>query len=105
MSYSCLIYRGVIQLFNAVKKQQKLVEEKLKEAGSSVRRRDSALQTMTKGQFLDVLKNTAATVVTEPYQTQTTAVTVSVTHTMFNSSCNHCIKKLHSLPHHHILSI
>ncbi|KAK2163513.1 hypothetical protein NP493_1458g00062 [Ridgeia piscesae] len=30
---------------------------------------------MTKGQFLDVLKNTAATVVTEPYQTQTTAVT------------------------------
>ena len=83
MSYICLIRRGVIQLFNAVKKQQKMVEEKLKEAGSSVRRRDTALQTMTKGQFLDVLKNTATTVVTEPYQTRTTAVTVSVTYTIY----------------------
>ena len=63
------IHRGVIQLFNAVKKQQKLVEEKLKEAGSSVRRRDTALQTMTKGKFLDVLRNTATNVKIEPDST------------------------------------
>ena len=79
MSHSCLICRGVIQLFNAVKKQQKLIEEKLKEAGSSVRRRDSALQTMTKGKFLDVLKNTATNVMTEPSQSVITAENVSTT--------------------------
>lgn len=48
-----------MQLFNAVKKQQKSMEEKLSEAGSSERRKEQVLKSMTKGQFLDVLKGTA----------------------------------------------
>ncbi len=74
----CLPFRGVIQLFNAVKKQQKMVEEKLKEAGTSVRRRDTALQTMTKGKFLDVLRNTATNVKIEPDQSTDVVVSCSL---------------------------
>jgi len=48
--------RGVVQLFNAVRKQQKTVEDKLKEAGSSVRRQDNVLKSVSKGTFLDMLK-------------------------------------------------
>jgi len=51
------MYRGVVQLFNAVHKQQSLVEGKLAEAGSSVRQREKAMQSLTKGRFLDMLKN------------------------------------------------
>jgi len=50
--------RGVVQLFNAVHKQQTLLEGQLADAGSSVRRRDKAVQSLTKGRFLDMLKNT-----------------------------------------------
>ncbi len=49
-------YRGVVQLFNAVKKQQKDIDEKLNEVGSSVRKRDKVLKSVTKGAFLDMLK-------------------------------------------------
>ncbi|XP_064623022.1 RRP15-like protein isoform X2 [Lineus longissimus] len=49
--------RGVVQLFNAVKKQQKLIEDRLKEAGSTTKK-SKVLSSMTKGAFLDVLKNT-----------------------------------------------
>jgi len=51
------IYRGVVQLFNAVRKQQTLLEGKLSEAGPSERRREKAVQSLTKGRFLDMLKN------------------------------------------------
>ena len=46
-----------MQLFNAVHKQQSLLDGKLAEAGPSERRRDKAVQTLTKGRFLDMLKN------------------------------------------------
>ena len=48
--------RGVVQLFNAVKKQQKMIEDKLKEVGSSERKRDQVMKSVTKGAFLDMLK-------------------------------------------------
>jgi len=51
------MYRGVVQLFNAVHKQQTLLEGKLAEAGPSERRREKAVQSLTKGRFLDMLKN------------------------------------------------
>ena len=51
------MYRGVVQLFNAVHKQQALLEGKLTEAGPSERRREKAVQSLTKGQFLDMLKD------------------------------------------------
>ena len=48
--------KGVVQLFNAVQKQQKLVEGKLSVAGSSEVKKSKALKTVTKGGFLDMLK-------------------------------------------------
>ena len=46
-----------MQLFNAVHKQQMLLEGKLADAGPSERRREKAVQSLTKGRFLDMLKN------------------------------------------------
>lgn len=46
-----------MQLFNAVHKQQSLLEGKLADAGPSERRREKAVQSLTKGRFLDMLKN------------------------------------------------
>ena len=61
-----ILFRGVVQLFNAVKQQQKSVEEKLQEAGPSVRRQDHVIESLTKGQFIDVLKKAAPETTTEP---------------------------------------
>ena len=46
--------RGVVQLFNAVREQQKSVRQKLKEAGSS-RKREKVLENLDKDGFLAVL--------------------------------------------------
>jgi hypothetical protein len=48
--------KGVVQLFNAVKEQQKSIKNKLSEMGSSETKRDKALSQFTKTQFLDKLK-------------------------------------------------
>jgi len=61
------IFRGVVQLFNAVHKQQSLLEGKLAEAGPSVRQRDKAVQSLTKGRFLDMLKNAKVCTFTAQY--------------------------------------
>ncbi|KAM7310319.1 RRP15-like protein [Ixodes scapularis] len=52
-----LATKGVVQLFNAVKKHQKEVEEKLRAAGESETRRDKVMKTLSKGAFLDMLKD------------------------------------------------
>ena len=49
-----------MQLFNAVRKQQKTREEKLKEVGGSERKRAKVEASLTKGGFLDMLKGTPA---------------------------------------------
>lgn len=51
------IHRGVVQLFNAVRKQQKVLDEKIKEAGSSELKREKVEKSMTKDKFLDILKS------------------------------------------------
>ena len=48
--------RGVVQLFNAVRKQQKVITEKMEEAGGSIRRKDNAMSAISKGDFLDILQ-------------------------------------------------
>ncbi|XP_070578641.1 RRP15-like protein isoform X2 [Ptychodera flava] len=58
--------RGVVQLFNAVKKQQKTLDSKLKEVGPSERKQAKVMQTMTKGDFVDLLKGTKANVLNKP---------------------------------------
>lgn len=49
-------FRGVVQLFNAVRKQQKILKEQLDDAGPTEAKKSKALGKMTKGNFLDLLK-------------------------------------------------
>ncbi|XP_017525577.3 RRP15-like protein isoform X1 [Manis javanica] len=48
--------RGVVQLFNAVQKHQKNVDEKVKEAGGSIRKRAKLVSTVSKKDFISVLR-------------------------------------------------
>ncbi|XP_048212715.1 RRP15-like protein [Perognathus longimembris pacificus] len=48
--------RGVVQLFNAVQKHQKNVDEKIKEAGGSVRKQAKLISTVSKKDFISVLR-------------------------------------------------
>ncbi|KAJ7341068.1 hypothetical protein JRQ81_004766 [Phrynocephalus forsythii] len=53
--------RGVVQLFNAVRKHQKNVDEKVKEAGSSERKRAKLISSISKRDFIDVLRGMEGT--------------------------------------------
>ncbi|XP_064198012.1 RRP15-like protein [Anguilla rostrata] len=53
--------RGMVQLFNAVRKHQKNVEEKVKEVGGSERKRAKLLSSVSKKDFIDVLRGTEST--------------------------------------------
>lgn len=46
----------MVQLFNAVQKHQKNVDEKVKEAGSSIRKRAKLISTVSKKDFISVLR-------------------------------------------------
>uniref|UniRef100_A0A2K5RS61 RRP15-like protein n=1 Tax=Cebus imitator TaxID=2715852 RepID=A0A2K5RS61_CEBIM len=48
--------RGVVQLFNAVQKHQKNVDEKVKEPGSSIRKRTKLISTVSKTDFISILR-------------------------------------------------
>ncbi|XP_035770317.1 RRP15-like protein [Neolamprologus brichardi] len=48
--------RGVVQLFNAVRKHQKTVQEKVKDAGGSDRKKAKILCSVSKKDFIDVLR-------------------------------------------------
>lgn len=56
-----LICRGVVQLFNAVRKHQRNVEEKAKEAGSSDRKRAKLISSVSKRDFINVLRGMEGT--------------------------------------------
>lgn len=49
--------RGVVQLFNAVRTHQKKIEEEVKKAGSSERKRAKLMSSVSKRDFIDVLRN------------------------------------------------
>ncbi|RXN00479.1 RRP15-like protein [Acipenser ruthenus] len=48
--------RGVVQLFNAVRKHQTNIDEKVKETGGSERKRAKLLSSVSKKDFIDVLR-------------------------------------------------
>ncbi|XP_041108655.1 RRP15-like protein [Polyodon spathula] len=48
--------RGVVQLFNAVRKHQMNINEKVKEAGGSERKQAKLLSSVSKKDFIDVLR-------------------------------------------------
>lgn len=45
--------RGVVQLFNLVKQQQRTVEKKLKHIGPSILKQDKVLESLDKKSFID----------------------------------------------------
>jgi len=47
------LYRGVVQLFNLVKQQQRTVEKKLKNVGPSILKQDKVLASLDKKSFID----------------------------------------------------
>ncbi|KAE8747279.1 hypothetical protein FOCC_FOCC005923 [Frankliniella occidentalis] len=51
--------KGVVQLFNAVREQQKDISSKLKEANGSIRKEEKILKSIDKRAFLDVLMGKA----------------------------------------------
>lgn len=51
--------RGVVQLFNAVREQQKFIEKKVEEVGPSVTKREKVMKSIDKKAFLDVLRGCA----------------------------------------------
>uniref|UniRef100_A0A8C8VML0 RRP15-like protein n=1 Tax=Pelusios castaneus TaxID=367368 RepID=A0A8C8VML0_9SAUR len=53
--------RGVVQLFNAVRKHQKNVDEKVKEAGHSERKRAKLISSVSKKDFINVLRGNEGT--------------------------------------------
>ncbi|KAF7254001.1 RRP15-like protein [Varanus komodoensis] len=53
--------RGVVQLFNAVRKHQKNVDEKVKEAGVSNRKRAKLISSVSKKDFINVLRGMEGT--------------------------------------------
>jgi len=57
-SLSRIATRGVIQLFNAVSKHQKETKDKIKKDGKSEFKKDAILKSVTKGDFIDLLKDT-----------------------------------------------
>ncbi|KAM9353156.1 RRP15-like protein [Symphorus nematophorus] len=50
--------RGVVQLFNAVRKHQKTIDNKVKEVGGSDRKKAKILSSVSKKDFIDVLRRT-----------------------------------------------
>ncbi|XP_072534936.1 RRP15-like protein [Salminus brasiliensis] len=55
--------RGVVQLFNAVRKHQQNVDEKMKEVGGSERKKAKILSSVSKKDFIDILRGNAGTVI------------------------------------------
>lgn len=52
------LLRGVVQLFNAVKKHQKTIDDKVKEVSGSERKKAKILSSVSKKDFIDVLRRT-----------------------------------------------
>lgn len=67
--------KGVVQLFNAVKMQQKDIKKKLQEAGPLEVRKEKVLQSIDKRAFLDVLMGEKSQPVEEPTVNKTEIAT------------------------------
>ncbi|XP_078085896.1 RRP15-like protein [Mustelus asterias] len=61
-SFQKVATRGVVQLFNAVRKHQTSVDEKIKEAGGSERKRAKLLSSVSKKDFISVLRGSGQNV-------------------------------------------
>lgn len=58
MCLSSVSLRGVVQLFNAVRKHQKTMDDKVKGVGGSERKKAKLLSSVSKKDFINVLRGT-----------------------------------------------
>merc|ERR1712076_338818 len=65
-TFARIATRGVVQLFNAVRDQQKEVKTQLKQAGGSFRKRENVLKNINKDNFINLLSGKAMDKVEEP---------------------------------------
>ncbi|XP_039972771.1 RRP15-like protein [Xiphias gladius] len=65
--------RGVVQLFNAVRKHQKMMDDKVKEVGGSERKKAKILCSVSKKDFIDVLKTEGGSSSTDKAEKDTAA--------------------------------
>ena len=49
------VFRGVVQLFNAVREQQKDMKSQLRQAGGSFRKQEKVYKSLDKGSFVEML--------------------------------------------------
>ena len=61
MSSAFSVVSGVVQLFNAVRQQQSVLDDRLTDAGSSQRRRDKVMKSVSKKSFMELLGNNQST--------------------------------------------
>nr|XP_046255285.1 RRP15-like protein [Scatophagus argus] len=66
--------RGVVQLFNAVRKHQKTVNDKVNEIGGSERKKAKFLSSFSKKDFIDVLRTEGGSTVASKNETGSAAV-------------------------------
>lgn len=71
--FSIFQFRGVVQLFNAVRQQQTDISQKLDQAGPLERKREKVLKSIDKRAFLDVLMGGTKTLYVDD-QTKSTKV-------------------------------
>ena len=57
---SFTVCRGVVQLFNAVRQQQKTIDDEIYKVGPSERKQEKVMANMTKDKFLSILKGTSS---------------------------------------------
>lgn len=88
-----------MQLFNAVKKHQKTVDDKLKEVGGSERKKAKILSSVSKRDFIDVLRRTEG-VSSKEEKTKVSSTTSCVFFFCLFFFCNnafHCSSSCHEI--------
>lgn len=71
------LFRGVVQLFNAVRKHQKTIDIKVKEVGGSERKKAKLLSSVSKKDFIDVLRTEGGSRVTGKTEKDTVSSVMS----------------------------
>lgn len=71
------LLRGVVQLFNAVRKHQKMMDDKVKEVGGSERKKAKILCSVSKKDFIDVLKTEGGSSSTDKAEKDTVSSVIS----------------------------
>lgn len=88
-----------MQLFNAVRKHQKTIDDRVKEAGSSERKKAKLLSSVSKKDFIDVLRKTeGVSVVTSKTEKDTVGSLMDCSCRCFYKTLGLCFYSFHYYP-------